>query len=252
MRLVVLGSGTCVPSGQRSSSGYWIEAGAARLRLDCGSGTVHAMARFGLPWTTLTHQVITHFHIDHVGELPALLFALRYGRSTPRSAPLSLVGPNGLRALVEGFERLLNQRLLEQEFPVDVVELAPDAVIELGGGAKLRVAKTPHTTESLAVRVEHDGRSIGYTGDTSPSDELADFFAGVDLLVAECSFLDNAKQTPHLCADDVARLATMAGAGRLLATHSYFDPEAAGLATRLARGYAGPIGIAEDGMLVAV
>src|SRR5947209_5594292 len=125
MRLTILGSGTCVPSGIRNSAGFWLEAGGARLRLDCGAGTVHAMARAGLPWETLTHQAISHFHLDHVGELPALLFAFRYGRSQSRSAPLTLVGPVGLRALVEKLEAAFDQKLLEQQFPVEVRELQP-------------------------------------------------------------------------------------------------------------------------------
>src|SRR5688572_11187178 len=112
MRLTILGSGTCVPSGARNSSGYWIDAGALRIRLDCGSGTVHATARYGLPWEELTHQVISHFHLDHVGELPALLFSFKHGRSAPRSAPLHLVGPAGLGALLEGVGGVYRQRLL--------------------------------------------------------------------------------------------------------------------------------------------
>lgn len=252
MKLTVLGSGTCVPSGRRNSSGYWVDAGDARVRLDCGAGTVHAMARDGLPWETLTHQVITHFHLDHVGELPMLLFSLRYGRSAPRTAPLTIVGPEGLAALLADLERVLKQKLVEQEFPVTIRELRPGDAVDLGGGARLSVAKTPHTVESLAVRIDHAGRSIAYTGDTSPSDDLATFFRGVDLLVAECSFVDDPKKTPHLTAPDVASLARAADVKHLVATHCYFDPDAADLAAILARGFAAKITIATDGAKLAI
>ena len=82
MRLTILGSGTATPSGRRASSGYWLDAGDARLRLDCGAGTVHAMARWGLPWEALTHQWVSHFHVDHAGELPARLARGFSGRIT--------------------------------------------------------------------------------------------------------------------------------------------------------------------------
>jgi ribonuclease BN (tRNA processing enzyme) len=249
MRLVVLGSGTCVPSGTRLPSGYWVEAGPARVRLDCGAGTVHAMARWGLPWDTLTHQFVSHFHLDHVGELPFLCFSLRYGRAgRPRSSPFTIAGPAGLRALVEDLERVLRQQLLEQEFPTDVRELAPGEALDLGGGATLRVARAPHTAESLAVRIEAGGASLGYTGDTAPSDDLAAFFRGVDVLIAECSFLDGDKKTPHLTANDAASLASAARAKRLVATHCYFDPEEADLGARLAEGFGGEITVATDGL----
>jgi ribonuclease BN (tRNA processing enzyme) len=246
MRLVVLGSGTCTP-GPRASSGYWVEAGPARLRLDCGAGTVHAMGRFGVDWEALTHQFVSHFHIDHCAELPALLFALKYARRAPRTAPLALVGPAGLAGLVERLAAALDPRIVQQEFPVSIVELAPAGAIDLGDGATLRVAKTPHTTESLCVRIEHRGRSLGYTGDTAPSDEVADFFAGVDALVCEVSFLDHDRNTPHLTAPQAAALAARAGVGKLVATHCYFDPEAERLGDLLARGFGGEILVARDG-----
>jgi ribonuclease BN (tRNA processing enzyme) len=252
VRLTVLGSGTCVPNGRRNSSGYWIDAGDAHIRLDCGAGTVHAMARDGLPWESLTHQIITHFHLDHVGELPMLLFSLRYGRSSPRSTPLSLIGPAGLSKLLTGLERVLSQKLIEQEFPVTIHELAPGATLDLADDVRLSVAKTPHTVESLAVRIDHAGHSIGYTGDTAPSDDLATFFHDVDLLVAECSFISDPKKTPHLTAPDVAALATAANARHLVATHCYFDPDTTRLADLLARGYSGRVSVAADGAIYEV
>jgi ribonuclease BN (tRNA processing enzyme) len=208
------------------------------------------MSRYGLPWESLTHQVITHFHIDHVGELPALLFAFKYGRATPRSLPLDLAGPVGLAALVDRFVDLYDMKLVEQEFPVAFRELAPGDTLDLGDGGVLRTAKTPHTPESLAVRVEAGGRSVCYTGDTAPSDDLVELFRGASVLVAECSFVENNRGTKHLVADEVAGMARAAGVGHLVATHSYFDPEREGLADRLARGFDGRITIAHDGLAV--
>src|SRR5438094_5913719 len=80
VRLTVLGSGTCAPSAERCSSGYLVEAGELTVRLDCGAGTAHALARLGCDWEAVTHQFVSHFHIDHVGELPHFLFALKWGR----------------------------------------------------------------------------------------------------------------------------------------------------------------------------
>lgn len=250
MRLVILGSGTCVPSGSRNSSGYWVEFGSRRIRLDCGAGTVHAMARCGLAWESLTHQVITHFHIDHVGELPALLFAFKYGRATPRSLPLELVGPAGLPALVDSYIEIYKMELLEQEFPVSFRELAPGDLLDLGEGGALRTAKTPHTPESLAVRVDFGGSSVCYTGDTAPSDDLVDLFRGASVLVAECSFVEDNRGTKHLVADEVAEMARAASVRHLVATHSYFDPVAERLAERLAKNFEGRITIAHDGLVV--
>ena len=91
--LVTVGTGTVAPSASRGSPAHWVECGGVRLLMDCGAGTMHRLARFGLGWERVTHVVLTHFHVDHVGELPALLFALRH--ATERSDPLVVLGPVG-------------------------------------------------------------------------------------------------------------------------------------------------------------
>ena len=85
MRLTILGSGTVAPTGDRAASGYWLEAPGVRLLLDCGAGTLQRAATFGVPWAEVTHVAISHFHVDHWGELPHLLFALRWGTLPPRA-----------------------------------------------------------------------------------------------------------------------------------------------------------------------
>ena len=256
MRLVVLGSGTGVPSATRASSGYWVEAGeGVRLRLDCGPGTVHAMARHRVDWQRVSHQWVSHFHVDHALEIPALLFALKYGRGqTPdRRGPLTFVGPRGLRRLVEALVvDAFRTSLLEQEFAVEIREVVSGDAVQLGNGVTLRTAKTPHTDESLAVRIEAGGRAIGYTGDTAPSPELASFFRDVDLLVAECSFPDDPHGTKHLVAAETADLAAAAQARHLVAVHAYFDPDRERLADRLRDRFPGNITIATDGTTLEI
>lgn len=245
--MTILGSGTCILLPERGPSGYWVDAGGLRIRLDCGPGSVAAMGRFGLPWQTVTHQIVTHFHLDHLHDLPTLFFALKYGRVEKRTQPLTVVGPKGIEAMMHGFVGLYRMRLLDQEFPVRFEEVEPPAELHLGSEVRLRVLKTPHTPESVAVRLDAEGRSLGYTGDTTSSDELARFFDGVDLLISECSFLEEKHGKPHLTADEVAELATACRAKHLVATHSYFDPDAERLAERLARRYSGRITVPRDG-----
>jgi ribonuclease BN (tRNA processing enzyme) len=248
MRLVVLGSGTCLPVATRRASGHWVEAGAARLRLDCGPGTLQAMTAFGLPWEEVTHQFVSHFHPDHVGELAFFLQALKHGRAHPRRAPLVLVGPAGLGDVVRALEAAFRTSLLEQEFPVEIAERAAGEALDLGGGARLLVERSLHTEESLAVRVEDGVRALGYTGDTAASTALETFFADVDLLLGECSFVEGTRGTKHLDAAGLAALARDAGARRVVATHFYFDPDREGLAARLASGFDGAVTVAEDGL----
>ncbi|HSE38723.1 MAG TPA: ribonuclease Z, partial [Blastocatellia bacterium] len=153
MKLTILGSGTVVPSGSRNSAGYLVELPGARVMMDCGAGTVHALARYGLPWERMTHLFISHFHVDHVGELASLFFAFRYGMRVNRTEPFTIIGPDGLDRVMVGLRTAFGSKLFEMTFPVSVRMLTPGESVELGGGGStLSVAKTPHTDESLAVR----------------------------------------------------------------------------------------------------
>lgn len=62
---------------------------------------------------------------------------------------------------------------------------------------------------------------MGYTGDTGESDEVARFMEGVDVLLAECSLGDDEAMDVHLTPSSLARMAAIAGPGRLVVTHVY-------------------------------
>lgn len=248
-RLVVVGSGTVVPEGDRGGACYWLEMGETRALLDCGPGAVQGLARFRLPWERVTDLVLTHFHADHVGGLPGLFFALKHGLLPERrEAPLTVRGPPGTRRLFERLADALGDFLLEPGFPVRIGEVGPDEAVELGGGLVLRAHATSHTDESQAVRV--DGPvGVGYTGDTGPSETLGPFMAGLDLLVCECSLRDEEVGDNHLSPSRVARIAGAARPGRLLLTHIYPHLrrlDVAGLVREA--GYDGIVELAYDGL----
>ena len=136
MKLTILGSGTLVPNGERNSAGYFVEAPDARVMMDCGAGTVHALARYGLPWELMSHLFVSHFHVDHIGELASLLFAFRHALTTTRSEPLIIVGPFGLDRVMEGLRQAYGSTLFDPKFPVEVRMIAPGERVELGPAAR--------------------------------------------------------------------------------------------------------------------
>ena len=254
MELVVVGSGTAAPDPERAGSAYYIGTGDCRLLLDCGPGALHHLARFGLPWSALTHIAITHFHADHTGDLPGLLFALRYALPAPRTEPLALLGPPGTAAFLDRLAAAFGAFILDPGFPLAVHELAPGAATrELGPGTRITAHPTPHTAASVAYRVHGPEGDIGYTGDTGFDPRLADFFRRVDLLVAECSVPDDAPVDTHLSPARLATLAALAQPRELLITHVYPPLEALDPLARVrAAGWAGPLRRAHDGLRIAL
>lgn len=253
-RLVVVGSGTVVPEGDRGGSCYYVEAGGARILLDCGPGAVQSLARLSLPWDELTDLVISHFHADHIGALPGLLFSLKHGSRAARAErPLDVWGPPGTRRLFEGLADALGEYVLDPGFPVRLREVEAGEEVSLAAGPTLRVHPTPHTEESRAIRLSSDARALGYTGDTGPSRPLGSFMAGVSVLVCECSLLDDEVGDNHLSPSRVAEIARLARPERLIVTHVYPHVRASYDVPTLIRaaGYVGgEIEMARDGLEV--
>ncbi len=96
MELVTVGTGTVAPSARRTAACHWVQRGDLRILLDCGAGSLHRLAEFGLPWHQVSHVILTHFHPDHWGELPMLVYALKYTTDPPRREPFVILGPPGV------------------------------------------------------------------------------------------------------------------------------------------------------------
>lgn len=247
MELTVLGSGTVAPSSARTSPAHWIATADVRVLVDCGAGTLHRAATLGTPWHRVTHVAITHFHPDHWGELPALLFALRWGIDPARSDRLHLVGPVGLEARLTLLAGAYGDWLLDPGYPLQLHEIEPGSSVDLAPGVVLEAWKTPHTIHSLAYAVRDGTARLVYTGDTGPSDELAAWASGCDLLLAECSLPDGAGIAVHLTPTQAGELARRAGAGKLVLTHFYPPLEGTDPARVAAGTFGGEIVAARDG-----
>lgn len=252
MRLTVLGSGTVSPSATRTSASYWVESGGVRLLIDCGAGTLHRMATFGVDWFGTTHIALSHFHADHWGELPAFLFAQRWGADTPRTGKLSLFGPRGLKPRIQALAQAFGQWILSPGFPIEIVEIEPLERHELGPGTFLECHRTRHTDESVAYSItDNDGRMV-YTGDTGPSDDLAIWARGCDLLLSECSLPDDRAIDTHLTPAQAGRLARTADAARLVLTHFYPPVEAVDPVARAAAEFEREVIAASDGDIFVI
>lgn len=221
MDVTIVGSGTVVPDPERVCAGVFAAAGPHRVLLDCGPGVVHHMARFGIAWHRLTHLALTHFHNDHIGDVPILLFALKHGLAERRTAELTVLGPPGTGERLERMADAFGAHVLSPGFPVAKREIEPGAAFDLGDGARLRTLPVPHTGESVAYRLEAGDAVLGYTGDTGYDAAIGRFFVGVDALIAECSLPENAAMDTHLTPERVAALARAARPERLLLTHIY-------------------------------
>lgn len=247
MRLTTVGTGTAAPWPGRVQSGHLIDAGNVRLLMDCGSGIATRLADLRIEWQTITHLAITHFHADHIVDIPTLLYAWRYGQLPPRSEPLDIIGPAGTVQLLSRLAAIFGDDLLALGYPLSIRELAPRDSLALADGAHLRCTKVPHTEESMAYSVEVGGRRIVYTGDTGPDGALGAWAHGCDILLAECSLPDAMAITTHLTPTQCGALGAAAEPGVLALTHFYPPVEAVDIRGEVATRFGGRVVLATDG-----
>jgi ribonuclease BN (tRNA processing enzyme) len=246
MQLTVLGTGTIAFDAKRSCSSYYVEAGNARILMDCGAGTTRRLAELGIDWHSLTHVAISHFHIDHHQDLPSILFAWKYGQLPPRSTPVDIIGPVGTKALLEKLAAAYGEWVLAPGYEVRITEIAPDGSVDLGG-ATLTCTKVPHTPESVAYSITENSRRLVYSADTGFDPAFAQWARHCDLLVLECSLPVSMAIPEHLTPEQCAEIARLAEPGRLALTHLYPPVESVDIAGVIGSKYNGPVVIAHDG-----
>ena len=89
-------------------------------------------------------------------------------------------------------------------------------------GLSAETLSTPHTSESLALRLtERGGTSLVYTSDTGFTEALAGFARATNLFLMECSFFRSKPIKTHLELEEAMRLARLSGARRVMLAHLY-------------------------------
>ncbi|MEO5366879.1 MAG: MBL fold metallo-hydrolase [Magnetococcus sp. WYHC-3] len=243
-RVTVLGSGTGLPHPTRHSAGYLLQTPAGAALVDCGSGSTWRLVQAGVSLTDLARVFITHTHADHVGDLVALVHALR-NPETRRTRDLPLYGPAGLGDFLQ---RVVFSWVGQPKgFSLPVHE--PGEIPWDWDGIQVTALHTRHVESmaSLAWRFSDGQRHVVFSGDAEFTPELAAFCTGAHLAILDASFIESTRKPGHMTAGDCGRMAAAAGVGRLLLTHFYPIPgDDAQRVDEAARHFAGPIQLAQD------
>ena len=94
--LIILGSGTGVPSLRRGPPGLIVISEYSTVLIDSGAGTLRRMLRVGITYHDIDLLLYTHTHPDHISELVPILFASKYS-DLPRKKDLLSVGGVGFK-----------------------------------------------------------------------------------------------------------------------------------------------------------
>ena len=218
MRLTVIGSSPAWPNPGGAHSGYLVE-GPERLLLDCGPGVLPRL-RVREGWPKVDAIAITHFHLDHWGDLVPWVWGTMYRNEGRSSHPQLWIPHHGRKLLEEIGERLGFPDMFERTFHIN--EYEPDVSFHVGPHA-VTATRVPHyQLETYAFRVESNGSVLAYSGDSGPSEELVEVARSADLFVCEATLLRgelDGQPRGHLSLDEAIEAFEASGARRLLVTH---------------------------------
>lgn len=250
--VILLGTGTCVPSMKRGFPGLAVRVCDDFVLLDGGSGTLRSLLAAGLDYRPLTHMLFSHVHPDHTGDLIPALMAMKYTPGYARTRDLHIWGPPGFRDFFERLTAVYPFSLAGEIYTVEVHEVGRSVQDEEGWRFSGRLLRHPAPNVGYRIEVPDLDRTLVYTGDTDDCPELLELASGADLLIAECSFPDSLKQEGHLTPSEIARAAEEAGVKRLVLTHLYPMCDREDVISACRKYYSGAVEKGQDLMRISL
>jgi len=187
--VVFIGTSDAFGAGGRRQSAIFVRSASGGTLIDCGTTTLTGLQELKIAREEIDTIVLSHFHGDHFGGVPALLLASLY--EDARQTPLCIAGPPGVEARVRALAEAMGFGVEEREwsFPLRFREIPCEAPIELGP-VKARAFETHHTPDSIphGLNLDFGTQRLAYSGDTGWFDDLPAQVAGADLFVSECTY----------------------------------------------------------------
>ncbi|MBI1885196.1 MAG: MBL fold metallo-hydrolase [Chloroflexi bacterium] len=253
LELVLIGTGSPVPSPNRSGPSQVITGGDTRVLIDCGWGATRRLYAARIPPISISAVFFTHLHSDHITDLADFLMMRWTGGATK---PLPVYGPAGTAEMVGGFRQALAEdkkfRLAHHGEKLSSIGTACDVTEITAGEEPTAVARTGDVTVSAfavdhrpvipayGYRLERDGYAVAVSGDTNACPGLTAGARGADILVCDSqhremmlAFEDSLRKmgndlvaallfdahTYHASTHDAARVAQTAGVKHLVMSH---------------------------------
>ncbi len=223
-----------------ASGGLFIEDGNTRISLDPGPGAVVQYAKREIDLTTIDAIVISHRHLDHVGDVNVMVEAMTEGGFSRRGM---LLCPSD--ALDEDPVVLRYLR----RFPREIIRLAPETSYSVNGLTFTTSARHVHQVETYGFRF---GDRLGWVTDSAYYDGIAQQHKA-DVMVIHTVLLHCHAGLPHLCVADVERIIRDAKPRLALLTHygmTVWQANPQEIAAQMTQRLGSEVQAARDGMSI--
>ena len=275
MELIVLGSGGPRSFGRACTSYVILIKGKPRILIDAGPGAFLEAGKLGIDLANLDIVLLTHLHIDHTGDVPAIF--LDRGLTANQAIRFRVFGPQrgGIFPSTTQFLKLLfapggvyeYEKTFGADETIDGTDLptaldSPEKEIVSEGKLRVREVATHHgDCPSVAYRVDYAHHGITFSGDMDASaiDNLQHLALDSDLLVFHAAVLDPPNSpkilyTLHTAPRQIGEAARDARVRHLLLSHiaPAIEEQRGAVLRSIANSYKRDIKFAYDGMRIPV
>lgn len=258
MTFEVLGANATAPTREGASSSYLVTTDSGVLLVDAGPGSLMAfVARHDLD--ELRGIVVTHLHADHSLDLMAWAYRWTFPTVLPR---IPLYIPAGETQKIVAFDELFGiPTLPPMKTPIQgsfaITELPMDGKTAFTiDGTELVSYAARHAVPSAALRFTRAGKSLALSSDTGDCAGLREAATGVDLFVAEATYLEPDEEAMaahgHLTPALAGQIAAEVGARRLVLTHLSLPGDAAASRDRATASFGASVEVAVPGLTVSL
>ncbi|QER42370.1 ribonuclease Z [Thermodesulfobacterium sp. TA1] len=247
MKLTVLGSGTGWIRLDRNAPGYLLEEEGFLLVLDLGYGVLKQFLKLGYKLEDISAIFISHFHPDHISDIIPFFFASRYKLGYKRVQPVYVYAPVGFFSFLEKLNQAFNRWVEPPKEAFKLVELPLVESYEfLIGPFKAKTSPVKHNPESIAIRLESQGKSLAYSGDTGFCDTLIRLAKKADILILECANSEDLKVEGHLSPEEAGMIAEESKVSKLVLSHFYPHSEKKEIPAIIKKYFSGEVILAKD------
>lgn len=237
LTVTILGSTGSYPSPGGACSGYLVRSSSTTIWLDAGSGSLANLQRH-VDILDVDAIVLSHEHPDHTADLAGFYVACKYYRHREH---VPVYAPAGVADSV-----------YYSGDPIAWHDVTDGSRVEIGG-LSLSFSRTDHPPETLAVRVEGEGRALGYSADSGPAWSLSQLGPGLDLALCEATYLsDSEGKGQHMSARQAGLSGRAAEVGQLVLTHLQPGIDAEAIRAEGAEAFGRDVGVATVGAVFEV
>jgi len=220
----LLGTGCALPHPSHGPACTLLRCGNTRVAVDLGAGAVQKLARAGATLDALSAVILTHDHIDHIGDVATLLFGLVVPHP-PRGAPLDIYATGPTLARIARWQAAFDTYMQPGHEVVRFHEIASAQRFAVGP-VLVDTFEVVHAPSSVGFRCQlgDDGPTVAIPGDTAWATSVAEGCLDADLAILECSSTDDAPIAKHLTPKDLVEIVRASRLRRLAIVHR-FNPQ---------------------------